>query len=127
MNYSDVQNFVSANPTAVQQGQEILQQILVRSATDMDFRARLLEAPAEAVREVAGNDYAGSTNVRFVENTADATFVLPDPIDPTHELDEAELEAVAGGISTLSTWEYAAIFGAIALTANIANQIASGQ
>lgn len=79
-----------------------LQELLARSATDMAFRAKLVAEPSAAIAEFTGGDastFASSFNVRFVENTADATIVLPEFVDSAAELSEHDLEAVAGGAS----------------------------
>jgi hypothetical protein len=76
-----------------------MQKLLLRSATDQEFRKKLLTTPREALREFHGQEIPATVDVRFIENTADATFVLPDPIDPAAELSEQEMEAVAGGIT----------------------------
>jgi hypothetical protein len=74
-----------------------LNEMLARSATDMEFRQKLLTDPRAAFAEV-GESIPEGVDLRFVENQADATIVLPDPLDRQAELSEAELEAVAGGI-----------------------------
>ena len=80
----------------------IFEQIISRSATDKDFRDRLLADPNGAIEEVIGvpvSSLPRPVNVRFVEKDAglDALVVLPDFIDAEGSLSDAELEAVAGG------------------------------
>ena len=80
----------------------ILNQILQRSATDREFRTRLVTQPDSAIEEVIGVSVASlprSVRVKFVEKEPglDAMIVLPDFADPEGVLSEAELEAVAGG------------------------------
>lgn len=80
----------------------ILNKILQRSATDRDFRTRLLEQPDNAIEEVIGVSIASlpkPVRVRFVEKEpgVDAMIVLPELADPDGVLSESELEAVAGG------------------------------
>jgi hypothetical protein len=99
MNQDVVQAYAS-NPELIREGQKQLQAMLERSATDADFRRRLLTDPRSAVSEFTGHELPESWNVVFVENQASATLVLPDPIDPAAELSEAELTAVAGGVTT---------------------------
>jgi hypothetical protein len=87
-----------------------LQALLSRSATDWDFRQKLISDAPQALAEYAGRHVPGSENFRFLENEADATFVLPDPIrDGT--LDEAELEAVSGGITFVAAVAYGITLG----------------
>jgi hypothetical protein len=83
-------------PGAEQEAQAQFQEMMVKSATDADFRQRLLTSPREVLEEL-GADVPESLEIRFIENQADATIVLPDIIDPSAELSDHELEAVAGG------------------------------
>jgi hypothetical protein len=73
--------------------------ILRRSATEPAFREKALKNPNAAIQEVAGKPLPAGVTVRFVENQPGATmtFVLPDPVSPSKELSEKELEQVAGG------------------------------
>lgn len=80
----------------------LVSSILQRSATDREFRTRLLNDPNGAVEQVLG--VAVSTlphppKVKFIEKEAgvDALVVLPDFLNPDGSLSDAELEAVAGG------------------------------
>ncbi len=104
MNPATVTQRLRDDPRAVQQSKEALERMLARSATDRAFRERLLEDPRAAVAEFTGkpvSEIPESFNLRFVENTAGATIVLPDFADPTAELSESELETVSGGTTTL--------------------------
>jgi hypothetical protein len=110
------------NPEYMQQAEGAFQSMLARSATDMEFRQKLLTDPRAALAEFSGKDVSELTttfNVRFIENKADATIVLPDPVDPAAELSEADLEAVAGGASPVvlgiiasALWISAEVIGA---------------
>lgn len=80
-------------PTAEQ---EAIQQMLARSAVDRDFRSKMLENPRLAFAEY-GCELAYGVDISFVENQADVTIVLPDPIDAMLELSEAELVEINGG------------------------------
>src|SRR5688572_23114358 len=62
-----------------------LNEMLARSTTDMEFRQKLLSDPRAAFAEV-GESIPEGVELRFVENQADATIVLPDPVDPQAEL-----------------------------------------
>ena len=103
-----------------------LQEILERSATDLEFRQRLLTEPHRAVREAFGIEIPLSFRIRFIEKSPedDALIVLPNAARPAvpptpapdpppsvaprdhargadpyedGELDDAALETVAGG------------------------------
>ncbi len=58
-----------------QQAEGFLQQLLLRSATDLDFRRQLLTDPQAAIEAHLGRPLNGSLDVRFIENTADATTI----------------------------------------------------
>jgi hypothetical protein len=80
----------------------ILDEVLKRSATDREFRTRLVAQPSSALAEVIGapeSSLPQNVNVKFVEKDAgvDLMLVLPDFIDAEGVLSDAELEAVAGG------------------------------
>jgi hypothetical protein len=95
---SDVQRAKSEKPADLQAAQDTMEAILSRSATDREFRTQLLTDPRTAVSEYTGL-HMENFNAVFVENTATATIVLPDLVDPSAELAETELEAVAGGVT----------------------------
>ena len=97
MSYSRKDVLAYNQSEAGQEAQAELNRMLVRSATDMEFRKKLINSPAEAFAE-HGTTVPEGWDIRFVENHADATIVLPDVVDPAAELSEAELEAVAGGV-----------------------------
>jgi hypothetical protein len=99
MTRSDTIQTYRANPGQAREAQEQLQNLLARSATDMDFRHKLLNDPRATVAEFTGHDVPESVSFRFIENKADATFVLPNPVSSEAELSETELETVAGGIA----------------------------
>lgn len=126
MNVTEAAQVVSAHPGAAEQGQQYLQQILTRSATDRAFRQRLLTDSRGALQELYGVNLPDSVNLHFVENTADATIVLPDPVDPAAELSADELEAVAGGVTPVSV--AGAYYGSLLLVgATAALAVAVGQ
>ncbi|MGY4688495.1 NHLP leader peptide family RiPP precursor [Salibacterium sp. K-3] len=74
-----------------------LKQVNEKAAADETFRHLCLTDPHKAIKDASGMDIPEGMSVRFVENEgADATFVLPDP-PFTGQLEEDELEKVAGG------------------------------
>lgn len=89
----------TGSPAFAEQAQQRLQALLARSATDPTFRAKLLTDSRAALAEFSGTSVSAfeNVNIAFVENRADATIVLPEPVDPKTELSDADLEAVAGG------------------------------
>lgn len=94
---------VRSNPDVADRAKAALNDLLTRSATDLEFRRKLLADPRQALADYTGRDASSvQTEVAFVENRpGTVTIVLPDAVDAAAELSEAELEAVAGG-STLA-------------------------
>lgn len=92
------------------EGSELLQEVVALAATDMEFRARLLADPAPAIEERFGVKLPGSFRIGFVERPAhlDRLVLLPDPVRPGGELDEDDLDMVAGGTegctNNTTTW-----------------------
>ena len=84
-----------ATTWTAREAETFLQQLLVRSTVDLDFRRRLLTTPQVALEEHLGKPLPASLDIRFIENEADATIVLPDYLGD--ELSEQEQEAVIGG------------------------------
>jgi hypothetical protein len=82
--------------------QEALEQILTRAAVDLDFRRALLVDPRQAILDGLGLRIPASFRVKFIERgkDVDALIVLPDLQRPDGELDDCDLEAVAGGSGT---------------------------
>ncbi len=106
-------------PELAAEGREALQTVLARSATDLEFRAKLLENPHAALAGEYGRYFPESLNIKFVEPKGDVTFVLPHPVGPAGELSEREMEAVAGGSAWMCV--YASIMGTIAVANGIKN------
>ena len=79
--------------------QEALEQILTRAAVDLDFRKALLVDPRKAILDGLGVRIPASFRVKFIERekNVDALIVLPDLQRLDDELDDCDLEAVAGG------------------------------
>ena len=117
MNYDSISTIAHEQPEVVEAGQEALNKVLARSATDAGFRTRLLADPREALAEALGREVPATFDIAFVENTAGATVVLPDFVDPDAELSKDDLEAVAGGIEPLTV---ALICGGIGILVGIA-------
>ncbi len=85
----------------------LLQQIVSRATWDLAFRNRLLSDPAGAIHATFGVTVPPDFRVRFVEKPSDldALIVLPDMKKPDEELDDDDLDQVAGGGDTDScTW-----------------------
>ena len=69
--------------------------------TDPDFRELALSDSAAAISKVNPKPVPDDYKVKFVDNSGPVkNFVLPDPVNNVEDLSDAELEAVAGGIST---------------------------
>src|SRR5437764_9103100 len=75
--------------------QQVFHRILMRSATDREFRQLLLADPHAAFAS-AGVEMPATTRLRFVENEHDVTLVLPDAVGEAVELEESELAGVNG-------------------------------
>jgi len=72
--------------------------ILSRAAKDAAFNKLCVTNPAAACKQATGEDIPPNFKIRFVENMgANLTLVLPDMVDASGELKDAELEQVAGG------------------------------
>ena len=77
----------------------VLREVVKRTLTDADFRAKAIANGNAAVAEVAGKDLGQS--FVFVENTASTrTILLPDAIGESDQLLDEDLEQVAGGLYT---------------------------
>lgn len=78
---------------------DLLREVVDRASTDREFRARLLTDPAGAIRHAFGVILPHNYRIRFVEQPRelDALIVLP---AMGQELDEEDLEQVAGGAET---------------------------
>ncbi|WP_420128817.1 NHLP leader peptide family RiPP precursor [Longimicrobium sp.] len=78
---------------------DLLREVIDRASTDREFRARLLADPASAIRHAFGVILPHNYRIRFIERPRelDALIVLP---SLEHELDEEDLEQVAGGAET---------------------------
>jgi hypothetical protein len=84
---------------------KVLEIVLARSATDRDFRRRLLTDPRGAIHDACGVHVPQAFRIRFIERGADldALIVLPDvasDADASGELSDAELESIAGGATS---------------------------
>ncbi len=87
--------------------QQALEAVLQRSSVDAEFRSRLLTDPRRAIQQAFGVVIPANFNIKFIEKEAsvDALVVLPDYADPTGELNDDDLEAVAGGVEPPApTW-----------------------
>ena len=123
MNIKERAQAYATNPSFAAEAQEKYTELLGRSATDREFRNKLVSDPRAAIAEFSGHDVSASFNVTFVENTADATIVLPDPVWQATELSDEELEAVAGG-STPACAVSAVVASALWVSAEIISAIA---
>jgi hypothetical protein len=80
---------------------DLLREVVARATEDREFRARLLADPAAAIRNAFGVILPYNYRIRFMERPAnvDELVVLP-PLAGHSELDEDDLEQVAGGGDT---------------------------
>lgn len=84
---------------------DLLREVIDRASTDREFRTRLLTDPASAIRHAFGVILPHNYRIRFMERPRelDALIVLPAMHE---ELDEEDLEQVAGGgdTDTCGSW-----------------------
>ena len=73
-----------------------MQDVIARANTDPQFRIRLKSNPAAACKE-AGVDVPVGATVKVIERRPTEIYLELDAIDDG-ELNDAELEAVAGGV-----------------------------
>ena len=99
MNTQELAYFAATHQGVVAESQKTLDEVLRRAASDDAFRDALKTNPTPALSEAFGTSFSGY-DIAFIENEADVTIVLPDPIEAAAELSEDELEAVAGGATT---------------------------
>lgn len=87
-------------PSPKQKNDDLMREVIERATTDREFRARLLADPAAAIRHAFGVILPHNYRIRFMEKPVelDALIVLP-PFGQG-ELDEEDLENVAGGGDT---------------------------
>jgi hypothetical protein len=80
-------------------GDGVLHEVTVRATVDLEFRRRLLAEPAKAIKEAFGVTIPAGHVLCFVEKPpgVDTLIVLPDFHHPGEELDDDDLDAVAGG------------------------------
>lgn len=92
-------------PAHHDEGDDLLQRVLALSVTDTAFRTRLLADPEAAILDAFSVRVPGGVRVCFVEKPAelDALIVLPDAARPGGELDDDDLDLVAGGTNGCAT------------------------
>lgn len=73
--------------------------VMNRASFDEDFRNSLLAGDLQVIKELAGEEIPDSLKIKFIENESgyQQTVVLPDFIG--EELNEEDLDKVAGGLS----------------------------
>lgn len=88
-------------PAPIRRGDRVLHEVAVRASTDAEFRTRLLHDPAKAIYDAFGVTIPTGHVIRFIEKPrdVDTLIVLPDLRHPAGELDEDDLDEVAGGTS----------------------------
>ena len=84
----------------MQDTQNIYQELMLKAATDEDFREALLRDPKATLVSLFGAPIPEGLNINVVENTAtELTLVIPPKL--SDDLSEEELDEVAGGSSRL--------------------------
>ena len=80
----------------MQETQNPYQDLMLKAAQDEAFREALLSNPREALAQFLGTELPAELKVNIVQNTpTEVTLVIPPKV--SDELDDADLEAVAGG------------------------------
>lgn len=78
---------------------EIEDYLVERAMVEPEFRHRLLEAPAELLREI-GLPVGEDVQIRvFEEEPKSFCLVLPRVLREIEDVEESDLEGIAGGIS----------------------------
>lgn len=86
---------------------QALEAVLERSAVDIKFRKQLLSDPRKAIQDAFGVIIPANFKVKFIEKDPgiDALVVLPNFQSQDGELNDSDLEAVAGGVEPPNpTW-----------------------
>ena len=96
--------------------EEVYKQVELKAAQDKDFRQLLLEDPNTAISQVSDEKVPEGLKIKFIEKdpTYNATFVLPDLM--SNEIDDDDLDKVAGGLSTILISSDAVIACAVAVS-----------
>ena len=84
-----------------QEMQEVYAKVQKLATTDEAFRKQLLEDAKAAIEKVSGKELPEGFTVKFIERDPaySATFLLPDFIGEEVEIDDDDLENVAGGVT----------------------------
>jgi len=83
---------------------DILAKVYKRAAIDHDFYELCLRDAHEAIKQASGKDLPRSQKIRFVDETEELVFMLPEENkNRNKKLSDSELEALAGGMSLFST------------------------
>ncbi len=80
--------------------QQFEQSLIEKAMKDPDFRQRLLENPKAVIKEETGVEFPATVNLRILEEDPHTVYLIL-PFIPSqlneNELDETELERIAGG------------------------------
>jgi hypothetical protein len=83
----------------------LINKIFERSMTDSEFRQLVLSDPDKAIKAIGGEVLPNHVKLAFYDNSGESKtipYVLPDPL-PVAELSDADLEHVAGGVTSSSS------------------------
>jgi hypothetical protein len=88
--------------------QSLVAEVMRRSAVDTEFRALALSDSAAALNKAAGRPAPSDLKIEFIENSGSTQkVVLPNAVEGIEELNEEEMEQVAGGVEAVR-WSAAA-------------------
>ncbi|HEX6041379.1 hypothetical protein [Longimicrobium sp.] len=79
---------------------DLLKEVIERAATDREFRVRLLADPVGAIRMAFGVILPHTYRIKFIERPRDLDALIVLPEMGHGELDEDDLDLVAGGGDT---------------------------
>jgi len=77
--------------------EKLIVEIKKKAAFDEEFRKKLLSDPKAAVKELTGKEIPENLKIQVIEQDPEAQVTLVIPPYKGDELDEGDLEKVAGG------------------------------
>jgi hypothetical protein len=82
--------------------QALNQQVIARAMKDPDYRQMLLDNPRAALGQAFGQELPAHVQVKVIEQEPDTIYLLLPRDSESQELNEEELDSVAGGLMATS-------------------------